>query len=69
VSSQPAVDLIITTPRLGRFFKEVGRPVGAPPPTAAEMANFVETAIRYGYRLGTPEENAAVGIELPTFNA
>lgn len=69
ISDQPAVDLIITTPRLGRFFKEVGRPIGAPPPTPAEVARFVETAIRYGYQLGTPEENAAVGIELPAFNA
>jgi quercetin dioxygenase-like cupin family protein len=67
VSDEPAVDLIITTPRMGRFFREIGRPVGAPPPTAQELGHFVETAARYGYRLGTPEENAAVGIMLPTF--
>ena len=67
VSDEPAVDLIITTPRMGRFFREIGRPVGAPPPTPQELGHFVETAARYGYRLGTPEENAAVGIMLPTF--
>jgi quercetin dioxygenase-like cupin family protein len=67
VSDEPAVDLIITTPRMGRFFREIGRPVGAPPPTPQEVGHFVETAARYGYRLGTPEENAAVGIILPTF--
>jgi quercetin dioxygenase-like cupin family protein len=69
VSDQPAVDLIITTPKMGRFFKEVGRPVGAPPPTPDETAHFVQTATRYGYQLGTPEENAAVGITLPVFSS
>jgi quercetin dioxygenase-like cupin family protein len=68
LSDRPAVDLIITTPRMGRYFKEIGRPVGAPPPTAEEVARFVQTALRYGYRLGTPEENAAVGIDLPAFS-
>jgi quercetin dioxygenase-like cupin family protein len=62
VSQEPAVDLIITTSRMGNFFREVGRPVGAPPPTAQEVFRFVQIAERYGYRLATPEENAAVGI-------
>ncbi|WP_246585044.1 hypothetical protein [[Mycobacterium] fortunisiensis] len=61
------MDLIITTPRIGRFFREVGRPAGSPPMTAQELAHFVDTAHRYGYRLGTPDDNAAVGIELPSF--
>ncbi|GFG49289.1 cupin [Mycolicibacterium agri] len=68
LSDRPAVDLIITTPRMGRFFKEIGRPVGAPPPTPEEVTRFVHTALRYGYQLGTSEENAAVGIDLPAFN-
>jgi quercetin dioxygenase-like cupin family protein len=69
VSGQPAVDLIVTTSRLGRFFREVGRPVtDAPqPPDPAELARFVATAARYGYILGTPEQNAAVGIQTPKF--
>lgn len=69
LSDQPAVDLIITTATMGRFFREVGRPVGSPPPTAREVARFAETASRFGYRLATPEENAAVGIALPAFTA
>jgi quercetin dioxygenase-like cupin family protein len=69
VSTEPAVDLIITTAAMGRFFREVGRPVGSPPPTAREVAGFAETARRFGYRLATPEENAAVGIMLPAFTA
>jgi quercetin dioxygenase-like cupin family protein len=65
VSGQPAVDLIITTAKLGRFFEEIGRPVNGAPPAPQDLAAFVETAIRYGYTLATPEQNAAVGIELP----
>jgi quercetin dioxygenase-like cupin family protein len=64
VSGEPAIELVITTVRLGRFFQEVGRPTSAPlqPPTADELAQFVAAAARYGYTLGTAEENAAVGI-------
>jgi quercetin dioxygenase-like cupin family protein len=67
VSDEPAVELIVTTARLGRFFQEIGRPVvGAlAPPTAAEIGRFTEVAVSYGYVLGTPEENAAVGITMP----
>jgi quercetin dioxygenase-like cupin family protein len=71
VSGQPAVDLIITTARLGRFFREVGRPVtGSPePPAPGDVAQFIAVATRYGHTLGTPEQNAAVGIEMPEFAA
>jgi quercetin dioxygenase-like cupin family protein len=69
VSTQPAIELIITTGKLGRLFLEVGRPItdSLLPPTPAEIARFVATARRYGYLLGTAEENAAVGITLPGF--
>ena len=70
VTDEPAIDLIVTTARLGRFFVEVGRPVtdALAPPTAEEVANFVAVSEKYGYVLGTPEENAAVGITMPTFS-
>jgi quercetin dioxygenase-like cupin family protein len=68
VSTEPAVDLIITTARLGRFFQEVGRPAAGAPFGPERLAQFAETAIRYGYTLGTPEQNAAVGIDLPEFS-
>ena len=64
VSDEPAVELVVTTARLGRFFQEVGRPGTGQPPTPAELAEFVSVATRYGYDLGTPEQNAAVGIAL-----
>jgi quercetin dioxygenase-like cupin family protein len=69
VSAHPAVDLIVTTGKLGRFFAEVGRPFsGTPqPPTLQDAEQFVATCVKYGYVLGTPEENAAFGIETPKF--
>ena len=71
VSSEPAVDLVITTPKLGRFFEEIGQPVSASPepPSPEYIERFVATAIAYGYVLGTPEQNAAAGIELPQLTA
>lgn len=69
VTDQPAVDLIITTPRLGRFFEEIGRPVtdALQPPTEKEIGHFVAKSLEYGYVLASPEENAAYGIEVPSF--
>jgi quercetin dioxygenase-like cupin family protein len=64
VSDEPAVELVVTTARLGRFFQEVARADTTQPPTPAELAEFVAVATRYGYDLGTPEQNAAVGITL-----
>lgn len=70
-TAEPAIDLIVTTARLGEFFAEVGRPVTdeMKPPTPEEVANFVAVSQRYGYKLGTAEENAAVGIQLPAFSS
>ena len=58
------VELVITSARLGRFFQEIARPDATRPPTPNELAEFVAVATRYGYALGTPEQNAAVGIAL-----
>jgi quercetin dioxygenase-like cupin family protein len=68
-SPDPAVDLVITTARLGRFFADAGRPVSGPPqpPAPGDVARFTAVAARYGHTLGTPEENAAVGIQMPKF--
>src|ERR1700724_1845730 len=69
VSNEPAVELIITTARLGRFFQEIGRPVtdSLAPPTPPEFAHFIDVAVSYGYVLGSPGDNAAVGITVPEF--
>ncbi len=68
-SPDPAVDLIITTARLRRFFADAGRPVtGLPqPPAPGDVARFTALSAWYGHTLGTPEENAAVGIQIPKF--
>jgi quercetin dioxygenase-like cupin family protein len=63
---EPGIALVITTRRLGRLFLEMGRPInGAPePPTADDVARLAALADEYGHWLASPEENAAVGIEL-----
>jgi quercetin dioxygenase-like cupin family protein len=67
-TTKPATSLTVTTARLGRFFKEIGRPI--PPgsqaemPTADELQRVMDTAKRYGYWMATSDENAAVGISL-----
>jgi quercetin dioxygenase-like cupin family protein len=68
VSGETMSLLLITTMRLGRFFRDVGRPAAATPlpaPTAADLQRFTEVAHSYGYWLGDAEDNAAVGIMLP----
>jgi quercetin dioxygenase-like cupin family protein len=67
-SGEPVVQLITTTPKIGRFFQEIGRPVtpGAPllVPTGEELERFARVAADYGYWLGSPSENAIIGISL-----
>jgi quercetin dioxygenase-like cupin family protein len=69
VTEEPAVAIIVTTARMGRFFQEIGRPVtGTPaPPNPEELEHFVNVAVKYGYILGSAEENATVGITIPAF--
>jgi hypothetical protein len=68
-SSEPAVTIIVSTARIGRFFRELGTPARAAgtiarPPSDAQVRRFLETAERYGYWNATPEENEAVGLHL-----
>jgi quercetin dioxygenase-like cupin family protein len=60
--------LMIFEARLGRFFEEIGRPVtpgGQPPLPSGEWIHaFSAAAVRYGYWLASPEENAAIGLKL-----
>jgi quercetin dioxygenase-like cupin family protein len=66
VSREPVIELIIANPRLGEWFQEAGRPVTGDlgPPTPDDLARLIAVSDKYGYRLGGPEENRAVGIEL-----
>jgi len=67
-SQHPVVQLITTTSKLGRFFKEIGEPMleGATgnPPSPERLQHLIRTSERYGYWLASPEENAAAGISL-----
>ncbi|WP_219836174.1 cupin domain-containing protein [Paenibacillus sp. R14(2021)] len=67
VSNEPVTLLIASTVKMGQFFKEIGRPVASVPPGQPEqeaLMHFVQTAISRGFWLGTPEENAAIGLSL-----
>jgi quercetin dioxygenase-like cupin family protein len=68
-STQSVVQLIATTPRLGRILREIERPValGEPPrpPSSDELQHFVRVAAANQHWLGSPEENAAIGLSLP----
>ena len=67
--AEPAVSLIATSARIGRFFREIGVPLEpgtAPaPPPPERVAKFLAVAERYGHWNATPEENAAIGLTLP----
>jgi len=67
-SSEPVVQLITTTPKLGRFFREIGKSVtpGEPgrPPTPDALQHFARVAAAYQHWLGSSSENAAIGISL-----
>jgi quercetin dioxygenase-like cupin family protein len=67
-SGQPVVQLITTTPKLARFFQEVGRPVTPatrlPPPTPDDLQHFARVSTQYGYWNGSPADNAAIGLSL-----
>ena len=71
-STEPAVSLLVTTAKLGRFLRDVGTrvapgtaPTGAAPAPEA-LERFLAVAERYGYWNATPEENAHLGIPVPS---
>jgi len=67
VSGEPMAALITSSARLGRALREMGQLAsegGKRIPTPADIQRLVEISERYGYWLGSREENAAVGIEL-----
>ncbi len=58
--------LMVTTMKMGEFFRDVGRPYapGLPPPTPADLQHFGTISSEYGYWMGTPADNPEVGITL-----
>jgi quercetin dioxygenase-like cupin family protein len=66
-SSEPVLALIICTAKLGRALREMAqitRQNQTQVSPSAAIPRILEISERYGYWLGSPEENAAVGIAL-----
>jgi len=65
-TGEPAIMLIVSTDRIGRFFQEVGSPVRDGPQVRPfdPFERFLQASKRYGYWNASPEENARVGIVL-----
>jgi quercetin dioxygenase-like cupin family protein len=63
-SSARVEQIIVTSARLGRFLQELGDLIGAGGREGI-MEELRRLSERYGYWLGSPEENAAMGISLP----
>jgi len=77
-SPLPATIVLVTTSKLYDFFHEVTKPFDpdqlATPPTPEEIQELSSAVARYGYWMGSPEENAAIGLaplseqkQLPVF--
>jgi quercetin dioxygenase-like cupin family protein len=56
--------ILVTTPVMRKFMESVGIPAvnSKGPPTSARIEQFVEQARAHGYWLGSPEEQAALGL-------
>lgn len=69
LAREPAVSLIITTVRMGRFFERTGVTVAtasaAAPITPERLLHFLKVSEEFGYWNGSPADNAAVGLNLP----
>jgi quercetin dioxygenase-like cupin family protein len=66
-SATPVSVALVTSASMGRFFRAVGRrtaDVPPGPPTAAAIGAFTTAALQHGYWLGSPAENAEIGISL-----
>jgi quercetin dioxygenase-like cupin family protein len=67
-SPLPATMVLVTTSKLYEFFHEVTKRFdpdqSATPPTPIGIQEVFRAAARYGYWIGSPEENAAIGLSV-----
>ena len=65
-SPEPTTVLLATTPNIYSFFRELGQPYdpgrSAGPPTPEDMQRLLALSTKYNYWIGSPEENAAIGL-------
>jgi quercetin dioxygenase-like cupin family protein len=68
MSESPVRLLIVTTVRMATFLREIGRPLAAAntPPSPGDIEKLISTSVHYGYWNGSPEDNAASGLSLPS---
>jgi quercetin dioxygenase-like cupin family protein len=62
----PATLVLVTTSKMYAFFHEISRPFdpshSATQPTPEGVEELFRAAARYGHWMGSPEENAAIGL-------
>jgi hypothetical protein len=67
-SSVPMTLALVTKSELYKFFRELAKPFDAKqrpaPPTPEAMQELFRVAAKYGYWLASPEENAAIGLNI-----
>ena len=68
ISEAPVRLLIVTTVRLGKFLREIGRPLAAAnaPPSPGDVERLISISKRHGYWNGSSDDNAAIGLSLPS---
>jgi quercetin dioxygenase-like cupin family protein len=65
-SSAPSATIAITERGLYEFFREIAKPAQpgpSTPPSPEDMQRLFTVAAKYSYWMGSPEENAAIGIK------
>jgi quercetin dioxygenase-like cupin family protein len=67
-SSIPTTVLLVTQDELYNFFRSIAKPLEAgqmpAPPSPEDMQELFVAAAKYHYWMGSPEENATIGISL-----
>jgi quercetin dioxygenase-like cupin family protein len=66
-SSAPSAAIAVTGHGLYEFFREIAKPAQhgpSTPPSPEDKQRLFAVAAKYSYWMGSPEENAAVGIKL-----
>ena len=67
-SSTPTTLLLVTQEELFNFFRSIAKPFEAgkmpAPPSPEGMQQLLAAAAKYHYWMGSPEENATIGISL-----
>ncbi len=65
-SPSPTTILLATTPNIYEFFRELGKPYNPDeppgPPTEEDMRRLLVLAEKYGYWIGSPQDNEAIGL-------